>query len=573
MVRVAEFSMEVDLVADWPVGVIHVNAKGNILFVNDTCKQIFKIEPSRYEKYLIHKIVPTSTIIKAIKEGETGISFFERAHERYYLVELPIKKGETGSIILIPEENFGEFINGSDKVKELKQELEAIMNLSGELVTITDGEGKVLRVNATCEQIMGVKEHEFVGKHAFSLEDNGIIDISSTSEVIKQKRAVTLSQVTKSGRRLFVRGYPIYAEDGTLSKIINISKDVTEESTLRKNLEDTKKIVTYYQKEIKQIQDRENKIIVKSKVMEELYNLVCRIADSDATVILQGETGVGKEVIARTIHQVSSRKERPFIKINCGALPESLIESELFGYSKGTFTGGNKEGKEGLLAAADQGSFFLDEIGELPLNLQSKVLQVLQEKEFTPLGKTKPTKINVRFIAATNRDLEEMVKAGTFRADLYYRLFVIPIMIPPLKERKEDIPFLVKHFLDIYNEKYQQSKRINYEVLQLFLDYDWKGNIRELQNTIERLVVTVQSEKITYHHLPKKMLPTTTNSTNIDENVPLKEAVASFEKIILERTIATSFTLKEVSTKLSVDISTISRKCKKYNINFAKLQL
>lgn len=562
----------VDAVEDWPVSVLHVNANGRILFANEMSKQLFKLD-SENPEYLIHKLVPTSFVIKVIKEGDSKISFFEKENKKYFLYESSIHRGEIGAIILFPEEIFEAFIASSEKVRELKQELEAIMNLSGELVTITDGEGKVLRVNTTCEQIMGVKEHEFVGKHAFSLEDKGVINISSTAQVIKQKRAVTLSQVTKSGRRLIVRGFPIFAEDGSLSKVINISKDVTEEANLRRNLEDTRKILTYYQKEIFQLQDKENKVIVKSKAMEELYELVCRIADSDATVLLQGETGVGKEVIARTIHQVSSRKDQPFIKINCGALPESLIESELFGYSKGTFTGGNKDGKEGLLYAADKGTFFLDEIGEFPLNLQAKLLRVLQEKEFTPLGKTQPVNINIRFIAATNRDLEVMVKEGTFRADLYYRLFVVPITIPSLKERKDDIPFLVKHFLELYNEKYQQTKTIHHKVVQQFLDYEWEGNVRELQNTIERLVVTVPCEEITYEHLPKKMTSTTSSSSNIEENVPLKVAVANFEKIILEKTISTSSNLKEVSEKLGVDISTISRKCKKYNIAFASLQL
>jgi len=562
-----------DLIATFPVGIIQVNIHGKILFMNATCKEILKSYGKETLDGTIHNFLPSSSIIKVIKENNNEISVFENDKQRYYLYELPLIAGQSGLIMFIPENDFEKMINQNKKVMALKQELESIMNLSGELVTITDGAGKVLRVNATCEQIMGVKEQDFVGKEAGSLEINGVINLSSTIQVIKQKRPVTVSQTTKSGRRLLVRGFPIFDEEGHLSKVINISKDVTEEANLKKNLEETRKILSHFQDEFYNLQKRENHIVVKSKAMEEIYSLISRVAESDATVLLLGKTGVGKEVMARHIHQVSLRKQKPFIKINCGALPESLIESELFGYSKGTFTGANKEGKEGLLLAANNGTLFLDEIGELPLNLQSKLLQVLQEKEFTPLGQTKPVKINVRFIAATNRNLEDMIKQGQFRADLYYRLYVIPVTIPSLNERKEDIPFLVKHFLDLYNEKYHETKKIDNEGLQCFIDYEWEGNVRELQNTIERLVVIVPGNQISKHHLPPKIANTSHTRDDFQEEISLKAALAIYEKSILEKTLAKSSTLKEVSNKLSVDISTISRKCKKYKIDIAKMQM
>ncbi|MDQ1005147.1 PAS domain S-box-containing protein [Neobacillus niacini] len=302
------------------------------------------------------------------------------------------------------------------------------MNLSGELVTITDAEGIVLRVNNACEQIMGVKEYDFVGRSAFTLEKNGgVINASSTTHVIAQKRKITMNQITKSGRRLIVVVHPIFNDDGKLNRVINISKDVTEIDNLQKKLEETKSVLDYYRQELSILQTKDQEIVVKSKAMEKVYELACRIADVEATIYINGETGVGKEVMARTIHNLSNRKEAPFVKIHCGAIPESIMESELFGYSKGTFTGASKHGKKGLALAAHKGTLFLDEIGELPLNLQAKLLQLLQEKQFMPLGETKPIQVDVRFIAATNRNLEEMVRQGSFAKTyfinyLFYRL-------------------------------------------------------------------------------------------------------------------------------------------------------
>ncbi|RSK43684.1 sigma-54 interaction domain-containing protein, partial [Bacillus canaveralius] len=441
-----------------PFGLLLVNDKGKIVFINHFCTTVLKINHASNKP--IQNVLPGSSIMKVIKEGEFAFNTYE-AEELHYLIEIPIKHGKLGLVLFFPNDVYQSFLNKSPKIIELKQELEAIMNLSGELVTITDAEGIVMRVNNACEQIMGVKEHDFIGKSALLLEKNGVINVSSTKTVLEQKRKITMHQVTKSGRRLLVQAHPIFNDDGSLNKIVNISKDITEISILQKKLEEAKSVLDYYQHELSIAKKKDQEMVVKSKAMEEVYELACRIADVDATIFLQGETGVGKEVMARTIHNLSNRKDAPFVKVNCGAIPESIMESELFGYAKGTFTGANKDGKKGLALAANKGTLFLDEIGELPLSLQAKLLQLLQEKQFTPLGETKPVQVDVRFIAATNRDLEKMVKEGTFREDLFYRLFVVPITIPPLSERKEDIPFLINHFLDIFNQKYNQYKTFN----------------------------------------------------------------------------------------------------------------
>ena len=561
----------VDIARKIPFGLLVVNTKGEVVFVNDCCQSFLSMNLEN--RVLIQDILPGSTIIKSIKEGIFEITN-DLFNKEMYMMNFPMVEKELGVIVFLPIDMIEDLINKSPKLQDLKQELESVMNLSGEMVTITDAGGTVLRVNNTCERILGVKESDLIGKSTMVLQENGVINSSSTQQVLEKKQKITHYQTTKSGRRLLVEGHPIFDDDGTLYKVINISRDITEISNLQKKLEETKKILDYYQKELSSLQKQEQELVFKSKAMEKVYELVCRVADVDATIFLHGETGVGKEVWARTIHQLSNRKNQPFIKVNCGAIPESIIESELFGYAKGAFTGANKEGKKGLALAANKGTLFLDEVGELPLNIQAKFLHLLQDKQFTPIGGTVPVDVDIRFIAATNRNLEEMVKNGLFREDLYYRLIVIPIHIPPLSERKEDIPFLINYFTRLFNQRYKLFKIFDQEVIQHFIDFEWKGNVRELQNTIERLIVTTPSTNITVKNLPEHFLRPISVSGKKEylKDLNLKEEVERFEKQILIHALKSSTTMKEASIKLGVDASTITRKVKKYGINVAELQ-
>lgn len=561
----------VDIARKIPFGLLVVNTKGEVVFVNDCCQSFLSMNLEN--RVLIQDILPGRTIIKSIKEGIFEITN-DLFNKEMYMMNFPMVEKELGVIVFLPIDMIEDLINKSPKLQDLKQELESVMNLSGEMVTITDAGGTVLRVNNTCERILGVKESDLIGKSTMVLQENGVINSSSTQQVLEKKQKITHYQTTKSGRRLLVEGHPIFDDDGTLYKVINISRDITEISNLQKKLEETKKILDYYQKELSSLQKQEQELVFKSKAMEKVYELVCRVADVDATIFLHGETGVGKEVWARTIHQLSNRKNQPFIKVNCGAIPESIIESELFGYAKGAFTGANKEGKKGLALAANKGTLFLDEVGELPLNIQAKFLHLLQDKQFTPIGGTVPVDVDIRFIAATNRNLEEMVKNGLFREDLYYRLIVIPIHIPPLSERKEDIPFLINYFTRLFNQRYKLFKIFDQEVIQHFIDFEWKGNVRELQNTIERLIVTTPSTNITVKNLPEHFLRPISVSGKKEylKDLNLKEEVERFEKQILIHALKSSTTMKEASIKLGVDASTITRKVKKYGINVAELQ-
>ncbi|GAW92632.1 transcriptional regulator [Calderihabitans maritimus] len=304
--------------------------------------------------------------------------------------------------------------------------------------------------------------------------------------------------------------------------------------------------------------------------MRNLLDLIERVAAFDSTVLITGETGVGKEMIGNVIHSSSSRRHGPFIKINCAAIPENLLEAEFFGYEPGSFTGALRQGKEGIFEAANQGSVFLDEIGDLPFSLQGKLLRVLQEKEVMRIGGTKPRKVDVRVIAATNRDLGEMVARQKFRADLFYRLNVIPVYVPPLRERKEDIPVLIDYFMDYFQRKFGVKKYCSPDVYKILEEYDWPGNVRELRNMVERLfVMTKPGESITAEtirkggFLIKKSSFAQGQYTVVREVGPLKEVIKEVEEQLIQLSLKKYSTLREAAEALGIDPSTLWRKRKR----------
>jgi DNA-binding NtrC family response regulator len=306
-------------------------------------------------------------------------------------------------------------------------------------------------------------------------------------------------------------------------------------------------------------------IIGKSDVIVDLLSQVRRIADSESTVLLTGESGTGKELIARAIHQHSYRSENSFVTVNCGALPEELLESELFGHKKGSFTGAIKD-KEGLLEVANEGSFFLDEVGETSPRIQVKLLRVLQEKEIVPVGGTAPVKVDVRLVAATNADLESEVNLGRFRKDLYYRLNVIPLHIPPLRERKEDIPLLVDHFLKKYVDQQGKTKKFTTEAQKVLMQYAWPGNVRELENVIERAVTLVQGATITEKDLPEKI---TKGKGRLLAKIKELEnpTMETIEKAYIYWILQESGWQKQRAAEiLGIDPSTLYRKIEKYGL-------
>lgn len=384
-------------------------------------------------------------------------------------------------------------------LSEASERLNAIIEHSFDGIFITDAKANVIRINHAYEVITGLKKEEVLGKNMSDLVRNKLISESGSLQVIKTKQPVTLQQCFRSGKEALVTSSPIFDADGNFIMIVTNVRDLTEIYNLKAVVQEKTAAMDRLAMELEHLQttsENNQEIIAKDETTLAAMLLANRVASMDTTVILLGETGVGKEVMARYIFQHSHRAKNSFIKVNCGAIPENLIESELFGYEGGAFTGANKNGKIGLFELANKGTLFLDEIGELPKDMQVKLLRVLQEQEILRVGGTKPVKIDVRIIAATNRNLEEMVSDGTFREDLYYRLTVFPISIPPLRMRKKDIVPLALSFLEKLNQKYQLKKYFTDLSMQLLHEYDWPGNIRELKNIVERAIIISPSDAI-----------------------------------------------------------------------------
>jgi len=308
-------------------------------------------------------------------------------------------------------------------------------------------------------------------------------------------------------------------------------------------------------------------VIAYSVEMGRVLQLAAKVAPVNTTVLILGESGVGKEVVARFIHRTSPRRDGPFVNINCGAIPATLLESELFGYESGAFTGARREGKPGMIEVASGGTLFLDEISELPTDLQVKLLQVIQERKLVRVGGVKPLDVDIRIIAATNRDLAAMVARGEFRADLFYRLNVVPITIPPLRERPDDVIPLIYHFLDRYNRTHGYRKTISEEAREILTRYSWPGNVRELENLIERLVVTVEGDEIGGGDLPQQILEEGEEHRPrvvVGGIMPLREAIEEVERQIIERALAEKRSTYSIASLLGVNQSTVVRKIKKY---------
>ena len=318
-------------------------------------------------------------------------------------------------------------------------------------------------------------------------------------------------------------------------------------------------------KEIQREYDFEN-IVGNSQSIKRVYEMIDTVADTDSTVLITGKSGTGKELVARSLHYKSKRKNKPFIAINCGAISENLIESELFGHKKGSFTGAISD-KEGLIKAAEGGTLFLDEISELPLQLQVKFLRALQEKEYTPVGTTVSLPVNIRFIASSNRILKDEIASGKFREDLFYRLNVIEINLPSLKEREEDIPLLADHFLDKYRKEMNKNiKGIDSEAIRALMSYEWKGEIRELENVMERAVIFCKSDFISLRDLPAGFKPND-SPINFSGKMSLDDSIRRYEKDLILKTLEENKYSKEKTAEdLQVGLSTLYRKLKELDI-------
>lgn len=445
----------------------------------------------------------------------------------------------------------------------------------GEEIFVADGTGKILFVNPASVKMIGLPVDQIVGRSAEDLQNEGYFSVSSTMEVVRQRKTVNLLQKLKDGRTVLATSVPIFdKEQDKIVMIISTSKDVDAVNELLHTVEKQAVEIEKTKAEINNLREsmfEAEGFVSSDETMSKLKDTLIRIAPLEVSVLIQGETGTGKEVVARSLHRFSSRNGEPYIKINCGTIPEQLIESELFGYEKGAFTGANTAGKKGKVEMAHMGTLFLDEIGELPLSLQVKLLDFLQDGTFTRVGGTQRLKVNARVVAATNRDLKKMCEEGKFRKDLYYRLNVIPITIPPLRERIADIDVLTKYFMYRCNSRYRCHRKMEDGLLEVLTHYDWPGNVRELENVIERLFVMSGEDVIRKEDLKRVLsenseAPQASSLMNIGIR-PLKEAKWELEKQLVSKAYQTYHSTYKVAEVLHVDQSTVVKLLHKHNCN------
>ena len=452
----------------------------------------------------------------------------------------------------------------------LYEHLMKILDLLHDGVYISDRNGRTISVTAPYEKLTGISASKLIGRNVKDLIREGVFDVAVNPEVVATGESVTSVQEVNN-RKVVLHGHPILDQQGEVELVVTFVRDITVFSRLKEEITAQKALVDYYQRQVSTLNPEEvfmdDGMVAVSQASRSLLQSVQNIAPTDVTVLIVGETGVGKDVIARRIHRHSARGRRRLLKVDCTAIPESLVESELFGYVSGAFSGARSKGKQGLFESANQGTIFLDEIGELSLPMQTKLLRAIQDQEIIRVGSTDVTKIDVRILAATNKNLEKAVSKKTFRSDLFYRLKVAEINILPLRERKDDILPLMKVFLQRFNTQYKKNIHLSSRAENTLLNHSWPGNVRELQNTIHSIVVNAKTSKASLRDLPRSL------SLKADRavyssffeaydvgNRPLKEIVSQIERDLINDTLKMYGSVSKVAEVLQVDRTTIFRK-------------
>jgi len=441
-----------------------------------------------------------------------------------------------------------ESINASN-VEITGDVLKDLLDYLSDEIFIFNRYNQIIYANKVSEKNYGLYREDFIGRYSDDLFQEKYWTPSLYLEGYSNKKTASIIQTTNTGVKLLTTMIPILNDDNEVEILITTARALTDNQMFP----DGKETSTLEQLEI----------VTHSPEMSDIITLCQKVAKTDSTVLIQGDSGTGKGVIANYIHQISNRNDMPYLTINCASIPDELLESELFGYTKGAFTGANPLGKEGLLESAENGTVFLDEIGDMSLSLQAKLLQVIQDKEFIPIGGNKKKKVNVRFIAATNRDLSKLMEKGQFREDLYYRLNVIDITIPALRDRKEDIIPLIHHFLNKFNQAYETNKLISQDCLDILAVYDWPGNVRQLENLMEKLVI-LSDDVIDEQTLPETFHQNKHKHVHLSKISTLDDAVNQAKQHMIRKSFKKYKTSRKVAEDLNVSQTTATKLIREY---------
>lgn len=554
---------------DFALGLVITDTKFNILFYND----YFRTNICKKNEEILNKKL--TIYFHDIKDDENqnfySVKYIDNSV--YYVVHNELKLYEHELFVFF----FYDITIGNELEKQINR-LSGQQYLYNEMLNklkdgiyITDEEGTTTFVNDAFLNLSGLTREQIIGKSVYDLKKQNVLPNSCCAKVIETRGPVSTINNYYKGQRCLVSGSPIFDEKGNLKKTIAVIRDVSELDVLMKNITKEKNLFIVNDDDFHiKIKDAIKEPINNNEKMKSIYNKAKKIANVDSTVLVLGETGVGKDFIASYIYNISKKNKGKFIKINCGAVPEHLLESEFFGYEEGAFTGAQKGGKKGLFEEANGGILYLDEIGDMPYTLQVKLLSAINDRMFYRIGGISPVEFNARIIAATNVDLKHLVDEKKFRSDLYYRLNVVSFVIPPLRQRKEDIIPLSQKFIEYYNNKYGKNCYFTTGCLESFLVYEWPGNIRELKNIIERLVLMTDEASIDKELFREQLMLNDSPEAGtklFSETKTLKDKIDEYEKVIIETTLASSKNMKEAAAKLGIDLSTLVRKKQKYNMN------
>ncbi len=548
-------------------GIAAVDQDGRIILFNKAAKRFFRLQDRSYEGEHIVDVTPKARMPQVITSGTAEINHSIKIDDELTLVtsRMPIwdEEGKVEGAVAVFKElpQLLELSSEVDRLEEMQSMMEAIFSAAQDAISVTNQNGVVVMMNQAYANLLGSELSDCIGQPC-ELDCEGASVHRAVLESGCEKRGFHMF-VGKKRKEIIAHGAPIIV-DGKLSGSVAVAHDLTELLSLTRELDKAKQVIREI--EGKYIFDD---ILGCSRELTQAVEKAKRAAKTPATVLLMGESGTGKEIFAHAIHNGSDRALMPFIRVNCAAISEALLESELFGYVEGAFTGAKKTGRAGYFEQADHGTIFLDEIGKMSLTLQAKMLRVLQEKELIRVGASEPISVDVRVIAATNIDLEEEIRQGRFREDLYYRLNMVPVEIPPLRSRKEDMRILAEHMIKKYNDEYgRQIRGITEEAVEVLKSYSWKGNVRELGNYIGRTIIDMDQDDLVIEarHLPAKGTrhgagDTEVCAMSVEHGSTLNEAVKEFErKYVREALLRNGGNKTKTARELNISVRSVYNK-------------
>jgi PAS domain S-box-containing protein len=563
-------------------GVIATDKDGRIQFVNNRAREILKFIKTKMIGVHIEKLLPKTSemVSKCLATGTPQLERQILGKRVNLIVNInPIKEGKTITGCVCNFLRLDEFESTAWKLESfdlVDRQFKTVFESSSDGIWICDKNGRVVLINRASEKLGGIKREDIIGTKVSDLvKKKRLYSNYVTDEVIETKRVVSqLQHVKNTKKTVLCTGIPVFDRNDRVSMVVINERDITQLEALKIQLEETRTEKDRYKNELTELSMLElkrQKIVSESEQMREILKTAFKLARMEVTdILLLGESGTGKGLLAKFIHNNSKRKTKPFIQINCAALPENLLEAELFGYEKGAFSGAKEQGKPGLFELAHEGTLFLDEIGELPFSVQAKLLKYLDDYKVQRLGGIKAKSIDCIIIAATNQDIEKFVEQKKFRKDLFYRLNILTIKIPPLRERPEDIFELANSFLHHYNRKYKQKKKLNPLALSLLQSYSFAGNVRELKNIIKKAVVMSEGDvidSVILSSIGKEVLEDRWEVRGSDKKINnLVDMLSALEKEMLKNAMRHCKSTREMAQFLNISQPTVVRKLKKHSL-------